>query len=121
MNEETHPKLDDLPIGIGGTGMPRGTVSMGEIELPADRYWEAQTQRSLVHFSIRDDRLPKPVYHAYGYVKKAAALVNAAAGRLRNGRPTPLCVPPTRRSQVSSTITFRSMSGRPARRAPRRH
>ena len=82
MNEETHPKLDDLPIGIGGTGMRRETDSMGEIELPADRYWEAQTQRSLVHFSIRDDRLPKPVYHAYGYVKKAAALVNAAAGRL---------------------------------------
>jgi fumarate hydratase class II len=41
-----------------------------------------QTQRSLVHFSIGDDRMPKRVYHAYGYVKKAAALVNAAAGRL---------------------------------------
>ena len=82
MNEETHPKLDDLPIGIGGTGMRRQTNSMGEIELPADRCWGAQTQRSLVHFSIGDDRLPKPVYHAYGYVKKAAALVNAAAGRL---------------------------------------
>jgi len=55
---------------------------MGEIEVPADRYWGAQTQRSLVHFSIGDDRMPKRVYHAYGYVKKAAALVNAAAGRL---------------------------------------
>jgi fumarate hydratase class II len=42
----------------------------------------AQTQRSLVHFSIGDDRMPKRVYHAYGYVKKAAALVNAATGRL---------------------------------------
>ncbi|HVH82024.1 MAG TPA: class II fumarate hydratase, partial [Stellaceae bacterium] len=46
------------------------------------RYWGAQTQRSLVHFSIGDDRMPKRLYHAYGYVKKAAALVNAAAGRL---------------------------------------
>ena len=55
---------------------------MGEIEVPADRYWGAQTQRSLVHFSIGDDRTPKRVYQAYGYVKKAAALVNAAAGRL---------------------------------------
>ena len=45
-------------------------------------YWGAQTQRSLVHFAIGDDRMPKRVYHAYGYVKKAAALVNAAAGRL---------------------------------------
>ena len=55
---------------------------MGEIEVPANRYWGAQTQRSLVHFAIGDDRMPKQVYHAYGYVKKAAALVNAAAGRL---------------------------------------
>ena len=59
------------------------TDSMGGIDVPADRYWGAQTQRSLVHFAIGDDRMPKRVYHAYGYVKKAAALVNAAAGRLR--------------------------------------
>ena len=56
--------------------------SMGSIEVPADRYWGAQTQRSLQHFSIGDDRMPKAVYHAYGYVKKAAAIVNARAGRL---------------------------------------
>jgi fumarate hydratase class II len=55
---------------------------MGGIDVPADRYWGAQTQRSLIHFSIGGDRMPKRVYHAYGYVKKAAALVNAAAGRL---------------------------------------
>jgi len=84
MNDQTHPKLDEIPIGIGATGMRRETDSMGEIEVPADRYWGAQTQRSLVHFSIGDDRMPKRVYHAYGYVKKAAALVNAAAGRLQH-------------------------------------
>ena len=50
---------------------------MGTIEVPAEHYWGAQTQRSLVHFSIGDDRMPKAVYHAYGYVKKAAAIVNA--------------------------------------------
>ena len=55
---------------------------MDGIDVPTDRYWGAQTQRSLVHFSIGDDRMPKRVYHAYGYVKKAAALVNEAAGRL---------------------------------------
>src|SRR5712671_5189744 len=82
MNDQTHPKLRETPIGIRMAGMRRETDSMGEIEVPADRYWGAQTQRSLVHFSIGDDHMPKRVYHAYGYVKKAAALVNEAAGRL---------------------------------------
>ena len=50
--------------------------------MPADQYWGAQTQRSLEHFSIGNDRMPKEVYHAYGYVKKAAAVVNTRAGRL---------------------------------------
>jgi fumarate hydratase, class II len=82
MNDRTHPDMHDVPIGVRATGMRRETDSMGEIEVPADRYWGAQTQRSLVHFSIGDDRMPKRIYHAYGYVKKAAALVNAAGGRL---------------------------------------
>ena len=55
---------------------------MGSVGVPADRYWGAQTQRSLQHFSIGNDRMPKQVYHAYGVVKKAAALVNQADGRL---------------------------------------
>ena len=59
---------------------------MGEIEVPADHYWGAQTERSLIHFAIGDDHMPKRLYHAYGYVKKAAALVNAAAGRLDQRR-----------------------------------
>jgi fumarate hydratase class II len=58
------------------------TDSLGEVLVPADRLWGAQTQRSLIHFSIGDDHMPKAVYHAYGYVKKAAALVNAEAGKL---------------------------------------
>jgi fumarate hydratase class II len=82
MNRQEHPILHDLPIGIDATGQRHETDSMGGIEVPANRYWGAQTQRSLVHFSIGDDRMPKRVYHAYGYVKKAAALVNEAAGRL---------------------------------------
>jgi fumarate hydratase class II len=76
------PRILDLPIGIDATGCRRESDSLGGIEVPADRYWGAQTQRSLLHFAIGDDRMPKEVYHAYGYVKKAAALVNAAAGRL---------------------------------------
>src|SRR3984885_15345327 len=71
-----------VPIGTGATGTRVESDSMGEIEVPAEHYWGAQTQRSLIHFSIGDDHMPKAVYHAYGYVKKAAALVNADAGRL---------------------------------------
>jgi len=56
--------------------------SMGTVEVPADHYWGAQTQRSLIHFSIGDDRMPKAIDHAYGYIKKAAAIVNFAEGRL---------------------------------------
>ena len=82
MSDQACPEIRDVPIGIDAAGLRRETDSMGEIEVPADRYWGAQTQRSLVHFSIGDDRMPKRLYHAYGYVKKAAALINGAAGRL---------------------------------------
>ncbi len=82
MSDPSPPALLDLPIGLSATGQRREFDSMGDVDVPADRYWGAQTQRSLQHFSIGDDRMPKPVYHAYGYVKKACALVNHAAGRL---------------------------------------
>src|SRR5215831_11017880 len=62
------------------------TDSLGEVLVPADRLWGAQTQRSLIHFSIGDDHMPKAVYHAYGYVKKAAAIVNGREGRLPRWR-----------------------------------
>jgi len=55
---------------------------MGTVEVPAEHYWGAQTQRSLIHFSIGDDRMPKAIDHAYGYIKKAAAIVNLAEDRL---------------------------------------
>ena len=76
------PQILDVPIGLTATGTRRETDSMGAIEVPADKYWGAQTQRSLIHFSIGDDKMPKAVYHSYGYVKKAAAIVNGRAGRL---------------------------------------
>jgi len=76
------PKILDLPIGLDATGMRKEFDSLGDVEVPADHYWGAQTQRSLQHFNIGHDRMPKEVYHAYGYVKKAAAIVNTAAGRL---------------------------------------
>jgi fumarate hydratase class II len=81
-NTEQGPIIQDLPIGIRMSGKRKESDSLGEVEVPADHYWGAQTQRSLIHFSIGDDRMPKEVFHAYGYVKKAAALVNAGTGHL---------------------------------------
>jgi fumarate hydratase, class II len=54
--------------------------SMGKIDVPADRYYGAQTARSLVHFAIGDDRMPRSVLRAFGILKKAAALVNNDLG-----------------------------------------
>ena len=73
-----------IPIGIAATGLREESDSMGTIAVPANHYWGAQTQRSLLHFSIGNDRMPAALYHAYGYVKKAAALVNEAGGRLQH-------------------------------------
>jgi fumarate hydratase class II len=58
------------------------TDSMGEIEVPADKYWGAQTQRSLLHFNIGDDKMPREMIRALGILKKAAALVNEELGKL---------------------------------------
>ncbi len=62
------------------------TDSMGEIEVPADRYWGAQTARSLIHFSIGDDIIPLEVVRAFGVLKKAAALTNRECGKLDEKR-----------------------------------
>jgi fumarate hydratase class II len=62
--------------------MRRESDSFGPIEVPADRYWGAQTQRSLHHFAIGDDVMPREVIHAFGVLKKAAALVNRELGLL---------------------------------------
>jgi fumarate hydratase, class II len=56
--------------------------SMGEIEVPADKYWGAQTQRSLQNFKIGGQRFGRPVIRAFGIVKKAAALTNRDLGKL---------------------------------------
>src|SRR5215831_3285186 len=56
--------------------------SLGPVNVPADKLWGAQTQRSLEHFNIGDDLIPREMIPAYAIVKKAAALVNHRAGRL---------------------------------------
>ncbi|WP_339635822.1 class II fumarate hydratase [uncultured Sneathiella sp.] len=58
------------------------TDTMGEIAVPADRYWGAQTERSLENFKIGTERLPQPLVRALGLQKKAAALSNQTLGQL---------------------------------------
>ncbi|MFN3781349.1 MAG: class II fumarate hydratase, partial [Candidatus Kapaibacteriota bacterium] len=56
--------------------------SMGEIEVPANVYWGAQTQRSLIHFRIGEERMPRAIIRAFGILKKSCALVNQELGLL---------------------------------------
>lgn len=83
-HDSEHPALKSIAIGLNASGVRSEFDSMGKIDVPADRYWGAQTQRSLEHFSIGDDKMPKAVYHAYGFVKKACALVSNASGHLED-------------------------------------
>jgi fumarate hydratase class II len=69
------------------TATPAGATrtesdSMGKIEVPADRYWGAQTERSLLHFNIGHDVMPREMIRALGILKKAAALVNVDLKKL---------------------------------------
>lgn len=56
--------------------------TMGEIQVPADKYWGAQTQRSLQNFKIGGERMPTEIIRAFGILKKAAALTNRRLGKL---------------------------------------
>ena len=58
------------------------TDSMGAVDVPADRYWGAQTARSLHHFPIGDDTMPVPLIRAIGILKEASAQVNADLGKM---------------------------------------
>src|SRR5258705_1664716 len=77
----------DLPVPSHGAASTHGptrteTDSMGKMEVPADRYYGAQTARSLVHFAIGKDTMPPELIRAFGILKKAAALVNQDLGKL---------------------------------------
>ncbi|TXN60836.1 class II fumarate hydratase, partial [Methylobacterium sp. WL18] len=65
-----------------GTATRTESDTFGPIEVPAHRYWGAQTQRSIQNFKIGTERMPAPLVHALGLVKQAAALVNKDLGAL---------------------------------------
>src|SRR6267142_2444589 len=62
------------------------TDSMGAVEVVADKYWGAQTERSLLHFNIGDDKMPREMIRALGVLKKAATIVNEELGKLRSDK-----------------------------------
>ena len=64
------------------TNMRTESDSLGNVEVPADKLWGAQTQRSLEHFSIGHDLIPREMITAYATLKKAAAIANHAGKRL---------------------------------------
>jgi fumarate hydratase, class II len=66
------------------TKVRKETDSLGEVEVPADKLWGAQTQRSLEHFSIGTDLMPREMIAAYAVLKKAAANANRAGKRLED-------------------------------------
>jgi fumarate hydratase class II len=68
------------------SGTRKETDSLGVVEVPADKLWGAQTQRSLEHFSIGQDLIPREMIAAYATLKKAAAAANHAGGRLDDRR-----------------------------------
>ena len=68
------------------TEMRKETDSLGVVEVPADKLWGAQTQRSLEHFSIGKDLIPREMITAYATLKKAAAIANHAGKRLDDQR-----------------------------------
>src|SRR5262245_48512822 len=68
------------------TSVRTETDSLGVVEVPADKLWGAQTQRSLEHFSIGQDLLPLEMITSYSVLKKAAAAANHTSGRLEPSR-----------------------------------
>src|SRR6202040_3762292 len=66
--------------------MRKETDSLGMVEVPADKLWGAQTQRSLEHFSIGKDLIPREMITSYAILKKAAAIANHAGKRLDDPR-----------------------------------
>ena len=109
-----HPCASRCEAGRFETAMTdirKETDSLGEVEVPADRLWGAQTQRSLKHFSIGRDLIPREMIAAYAILKKAAAEVNHADKRLGDTQHRLIVQASTRSSPGSIKICSRCKSG----------
>lgn len=65
--------------------------SMGEIQVPSDKYWAAQTQRSFMNFKIGTEKMPIEIIHAFGVLKKAAAKANCRLGKISKEKTEIIC------------------------------
>ena len=76
------PLVSQHDTAAGADATRTESDSMGAIEVPAEHYWGAQTQRSLHHFAIGHDTMPPAIIRAFGILKRAAAEVNGELGLL---------------------------------------
>ena len=60
--------------------------SLGEVKVPADKYWAAQTERSFENFPVGIEKMPAEIIHAFGILKKSAAIANNKLGKLDEKR-----------------------------------
>ena len=65
--------------------------TMGEMQVPADRYWAAQTQRSFQNFKIGGELMPREITRAFGYLKKGAAIANYNLGKMDEDKKNTIC------------------------------
>src|ERR1700723_131034 len=91
-----------VAVKAPATGKRVESDSMGAIEVANDRYWGAQTERSLLHFAIGFDRMPRSVVRAFGILKKAAAEVNRDLGKL-----------PPDKAQLITSAADEGIAGKP--------
>ncbi len=91
------------------------TDSLGAIEVPADAYWGAQTQRAFENFIIGDELMPLALIHALALVKKSRLGSTHGSPSCPKKFPAPLKPPPMRLLPAGTTITFRLWFGKQAR------
>ncbi len=87
--------------------------TMGEVAVPSEALWGAQTQRSLQNFKIGNERLPRPMIRAMGLVKKAAALTNAELNQIPKNCHAISWMRQMKSSAGNGTVNFHWWSGKP--------
>jgi Lyase len=104
-------RCDFIEVENMNDGTRKEMDSLGDVNVPADKLWGAQTQRSLEHFSIGKDRMPREMIIAYATLKKAAANANHVESRLDSQARKLSFTSATRSSAASITTCSRCMSG----------
>lgn len=99
---------------MDNSGFRKELDTMGEVLVPADKYWGAQTQRSYMNFRIGTEKMPEEIIRAFAILKKAAALANVRLGMLDSLRLRPSQEYAMRFSKTDWREIFPYQCGRPA-------